>query len=120
MIRWTASLVTRSARASESWSPTASPGWLPADDGTVDAVVASLVPRTVADQTGPLAGTRRVLRPGRDLRFYEHVRAIEPRLVRSHVLGVAEWEPISQPRCSEVNRRRLAGESLDLPARGKV
>jgi SAM-dependent methyltransferase len=55
---------------------------LPAPDATVDAVVASLVLCTVADLHQALAETRRVLRPGGWLRFYEHVRAEDPRLAR--------------------------------------
>jgi SAM-dependent methyltransferase len=55
---------------------------LPAPDGTVDAVVASLVLCSVADPDRALAEARRVLRPGGRLRFYEHVRATDPRLVR--------------------------------------
>jgi ubiquinone/menaquinone biosynthesis C-methylase UbiE len=55
---------------------------LPAPDGAVDAVVASLVLCTVADQGQALAEVRRVLRPGGRLHFYEHVRASDPRLAR--------------------------------------
>jgi ubiquinone/menaquinone biosynthesis C-methylase UbiE len=55
---------------------------LPAPDGAVDAVVASLVLCTVTDLDQALAETRRVLRPGGRLRFYEHVRAEDPRLAR--------------------------------------
>ena len=55
---------------------------LPAPDGAVDAVVASLVLCTVTDLEGALAEARRVLRPGGRLRFYEHVRATDPRLAR--------------------------------------
>jgi ubiquinone/menaquinone biosynthesis C-methylase UbiE len=55
---------------------------LPAPDGAVDAVVASLVLCTVTDLDQALAETRRVLRPGGSLRFYEHVRATDPRLAR--------------------------------------
>jgi ubiquinone/menaquinone biosynthesis C-methylase UbiE len=55
---------------------------LPAPDGAVDAVVASLVLCTVADLDQALAETRRVLHPGGTLRFYEHVRAEDPRLAR--------------------------------------
>jgi SAM-dependent methyltransferase len=53
---------------------------LPAPEGAVDAVVASLVLCTVTDPDQALAETRRVLRPGGTLRFYEHVRATDPRL----------------------------------------
>jgi ubiquinone/menaquinone biosynthesis C-methylase UbiE len=55
---------------------------LPAHDATVDAVVASLVLCTVTDLNQALAEARRVLHPGGTLRFYEHVRAEDPRLAR--------------------------------------
>ena len=55
---------------------------LPADDATFDGVVASLVLCTVTDPDQALAEVRRVLRPGGTLRFYEHVRATDPRLAR--------------------------------------
>ena len=55
---------------------------LPTPDGAVDTVVASLVLCTVADPDRALAEVGRVLRPGGRLRFYEHVRAEDPRLAR--------------------------------------
>jgi ubiquinone/menaquinone biosynthesis C-methylase UbiE len=55
---------------------------LPADDAAFDGVVASLVLCTVTDPDQALAEVRRVLRPGGTLRFYEHVRATDPRLAR--------------------------------------
>jgi ubiquinone/menaquinone biosynthesis C-methylase UbiE len=48
---------------------------LPAEDATFDAAVACLVLCTVPDQARALAELRRVLRPGGELRFYEHVHA---------------------------------------------
>lgn len=46
---------------------------LPVEDAAADAVVASLVLCSVPDQADALAEVRRVLRPGGELRFYEHV-----------------------------------------------
>jgi ubiquinone/menaquinone biosynthesis C-methylase UbiE len=46
---------------------------LPAEDGEFDAAVASLVLCSVPDQQAALGEIFRVLRPGGELRFYEHV-----------------------------------------------
>jgi ubiquinone/menaquinone biosynthesis C-methylase UbiE len=48
---------------------------LPAADGSMDAAVASLVLCSVPDPAMALAEIARVLKPGGEFRFYEHVRS---------------------------------------------
>ena len=51
---------------------------LPANDASFDAAVASLVLCSVADQDTALGELYRVIRPGGQLRFFEHVLADTP------------------------------------------
>ena len=55
---------------------------LPYDDDSFDVAVTSLVLCSVPDQSRALAELRRVLRPGGELRFYEHVVPRRPRQAR--------------------------------------
>jgi SAM-dependent methyltransferase len=55
---------------------------LPATGGSCDAAVVSLVLCSVPEEARALAELHRVIRPGGELRFYEHIRAEQPGLAR--------------------------------------
>jgi ubiquinone/menaquinone biosynthesis C-methylase UbiE len=64
---------------------------LPLPDGEFDAAVASLVLCSVADQPAALAEIKRVLRPGGELRFYEHVLAEDAKVRRLQRTLAPAW-----------------------------
>lgn len=64
---------------------------LPIGDASVDAAVTSLVLCSVTDPTAALKEIRRVLRPGGELRFYEHVLADNARMARLQRLVDPMW-----------------------------
>ncbi len=66
---------------------------LPAEDETFDAAIASLVLWTVPDEPRALAEIYRVLRPGGELRFYEHVVSRRPLMSRLQRFGDATVYP---------------------------
>jgi ubiquinone/menaquinone biosynthesis C-methylase UbiE len=66
---------------------------LPLEDGSCDAAVACLVLCTVPDQARALAELRRVLKPGGELRFLEHVRGESARMARAQRLVDATFWP---------------------------
>lgn len=69
---------------------------LPFDDGEFDAAVASLVLCSVADQRASLADITRVLRPGGELRYYEHVISHKPLTARlQRALDATFYPPLA-------------------------
>jgi ubiquinone/menaquinone biosynthesis C-methylase UbiE len=68
---------------------------LPLDEASCDAGVASLVLCSVPDQAAALGELRRVIRPGGELRFFEHVLADTPRLARAQRASDVVWPRVS-------------------------
>jgi ubiquinone/menaquinone biosynthesis C-methylase UbiE len=70
---------------------------LPLEDASVDAAVASLVLCSVPDQQRALAEIRRVVRPGGELRFYEHVipRCQPKRLLLTVIDRTGIWPAVA-------------------------
>jgi len=66
-------------------------GQLPAADGEFDAVVSSGLLCSVSDAAAALAEFRRVLRPGGELRFWEHVRSRDPVFAFFQQLADLAW-----------------------------
>lgn len=68
---------------------------LPVADRSFDVGVASLVLCSVPEQRTALSELFRVIRPGGELRFYEHVLANKPRVARLTRFGDALWPRVS-------------------------
>lgn len=69
-------------------------GHLPVEDASVDAAVACLMLCSVPDQQAALREMHRIVRPGGQLRFLEHVRAAPGALRRVQQLADATFWPI--------------------------
>jgi ubiquinone/menaquinone biosynthesis C-methylase UbiE len=95
-------------------------GNLPVEDGSQDAGVASLVLCSVPDQERALAELRRVIRPGGELRFYEHVVASKPLPARLQRIADATFWPrvaggchMARDTAPEIERAGFQIESID-------
>ncbi|WP_067484586.1 class I SAM-dependent methyltransferase [Actinomadura hibisca] len=65
------------------------------DDASFDVAIASLVLCSVRDPVRVLAELRRVLRPGGELRYYEHVRGDTPGMVRYQRYADLVWHHLA-------------------------
>jgi SAM-dependent methyltransferase len=95
-------------------------GRLPADDHSLDAAVASLVLCSVPRQDRALMELHRVLRPGGELRFYEHVVARHAVAASIQRLADATLWPravggchLSRDTAAEIERAGFAIERCD-------
>ncbi|WP_245238552.1 class I SAM-dependent methyltransferase [Streptomyces sp. MZ04] len=80
---------------------------LPVPTGSFDVVVISRVLCSVKDVSGALAELRRVLRPGGELRFYEHIRSGRPGLARTQRALDLIW-PLVTGGCHLARRTEAA------------
>jgi ubiquinone/menaquinone biosynthesis C-methylase UbiE len=64
-------------------------------DDSFDTVIFSLVLCTIPDPARALAEARRVLRPGGEIRFYEHVRSKDPAIARKQDRWLKPWRAVN-------------------------
>ncbi len=89
---------------------------LPLPDGGFDAVVVSLALCSVHDQPAALAEIRRVVRPGGQFRFLEHVRATRPvAALAQRALDATVWPLIGAGcRCARRTEQSVAAAGFEL------
>ena len=97
---------------------------LPFPDVSFDVAVATLVFCTIPDPGGALGELRRVLRPGGQLRFLEHVRAKTPGWQRFQDVVTPLWKRIgagchpNRDTVAAIERASFRIEELQLYAHG--
>ena len=88
---------------------------LPFPDESFDTVAFTLVLCTVRDQEAALAEAARVLRPGGQVLFLEHVRSSDPRLARWQDRLHGPWHFFADGcNCNRDTVATLAASSLEL------
>jgi ubiquinone/menaquinone biosynthesis C-methylase UbiE len=94
---------------------------LPFPDDTFDAVVACYVLCSVSDQARAIEEIRRVLRPGGELRVYEHVRSEHPAWAAVQDVVTPVWRRFGcncHPNRDTVAALHAAGFDLDVRSFG--
>jgi len=89
---------------------------LPFDDDSFDTVVSTLVLCTVPEPDRALAEIRRVLKPGGELLFIEHVRADDERLARWQDRLERPWRVVAMgchPNRATLERIEAAGFEVE-------
>lgn len=88
---------------------------LPFADASVDTVVSTLVLCTVDDADAALAEIGRVLRPGGQMLFVEHVRAASPALARWQDRLAGPWRRFAQGcRCNRATASLMSANGFAL------
>ncbi|WP_239161520.1 class I SAM-dependent methyltransferase [Acrocarpospora phusangensis] len=93
---------------------------LPVPDGSCDAVVCSLVLCSTQRPEEALAEARRVLRPGGELRFYEHHRSGNPLWAALQRLVTPLWSRVAggcRPACDPLSTIERSGFRIDVVSR---
>jgi len=90
---------------------------LPGSEAEFDAGVCSGLLCSVPDQGQALAELSRVIRPGGQLRFYEHVRSADPRLARYQDRADRIWAALNGGcHCNRDTETAITAEGFRLEA----
>lgn len=96
---------------------------LPFDDASFDAYVAALVLCSVRDPNQALVEARRILRPGGELRLFEHVRSDVPWITWLQSLATRPWRVVADgchlDRDTEAAVRSRSFEVMDVRRSGR-
>lgn len=65
-------------------------------DASFDVAIFALVLCTIPDPSRAIAEARRVVRPGGEIRFYEHVRAQDPKIARGQDRWAGPWKAFNR------------------------
>jgi ubiquinone/menaquinone biosynthesis C-methylase UbiE len=96
---------------------------LPFEDGSFDAAVATLVLCTVPDEAAALRELRRVVKPGGELLFAEHVRSDDPRRAKWQDRLERPWRVFADgchPNRETVAALEAAGFAVEVDERGEL